>query len=319
MLCTILLALGLDQACVKTKQAVLQPDATPVEFTGKCQEGDCQDGSGTLLLDGGGQYVGGFVQGRFNDQGTITLANKMSFKGIFRFGRYGGGEVVAADGKKGTCLLGSDCLTGSGQIKFEDKTVYEGKFRMGLLEGYGFITTPEGKTYKGIYVKNKLEGNGTIISSSGSNVTGIFKDGKLDGAVTIIFKTGTRFTGTFKDGEYYKEGVLTFPNQITGKCIAGNCIDGTGSLVLSDGSTYQGGFKECRKHGNGVFVSADGAIYKGEYKEGKRHGLGTYIFPSGIKYTGTYKNDQRDGKGLYFFANGKTHSVTYENGVLKSE
>ncbi len=315
----VLLALSLSTACAKTKPIVLQADNSPVEFIGKCQEGDCQNGPGTLKLDGGGQYVGGFLQGKFNEQGMLTLPSGMSFTGNFRFGRYEGGAVVMADGKKGTCLKGTDCLNGTGQIKLEDKTVYEGRFRLGLLEGHGFITTPEGKTYKGLYLKNKLEGSGSITSTSGSSATGLFKDGKLYGEVMIIFKTGSKFTGIFKDGEYAKDGVLSFPNNISGKCLAGNCIDGIGTLIISDGSSYQGGFKDCRKHGNGVFTSPDGAVYKGEYKEGKRNGLGTYIFPSGIKYTGTYKNDQRDGKGLYFFANGKSHSVTYENGVLKSE
>ena len=80
----ISLALALTPACVKTKVAVIKPDTSPVEFTGKCQEGDCENGTGTLLLNGGGKYVGGFMQGKFNGQGALTLANNMSFTGNFR-------------------------------------------------------------------------------------------------------------------------------------------------------------------------------------------------------------------------------------------
>ena len=314
---TLLFALS---SCVSSSlTAIPKPDTSPVPMTGKCLQGNCQEGEGTFKLDVGGKYVGKFSQGKFNEQGTITLADGDSFAGLFNYGRYQGGGPVVVGGKKGNCLKDSDCLNGAGMITFEDKTVYDGKFRLGKLEGYAVVTTPDGKTYKGTYVKGKLEGPGTITTSNDVSLMGSFKNGQLNGKVMIIYPFGTRFAGTFKDGEYDSDGVMTFPNGITGKCKEGNCIDGTGTLVLSDGSSYRGGFKECRKNGYGIFTSADGGIYKGEYKDGKRDGVGTYIFPSGIKYTGSYKDDERDGRGVYFFANGTSHTVYYDKGVLKSE
>ena len=50
-------------------------------------------------------------------------------------------------------------------------------------------------------------------------------------------------------------------------------MEGRGTLVASDGSIYEGWFKENRKHGKGRIIHTNGAMFDGQFKEGKRHGL----------------------------------------------
>ena len=50
------------------------------------------------------------------------------------------------------------------------------------------------------------------------------------------------------------------------KCIAGNCLNGKGTMVLYSIQKYIGEFKEGRRHGQGTMRYPDGRVYKGEFK-----------------------------------------------------
>ena len=51
---------------------------------GKCIEGDCQDGHGTMTLPGGTRYVGEFKNGRFHGHGILTSPGGMKYEGYDR-------------------------------------------------------------------------------------------------------------------------------------------------------------------------------------------------------------------------------------------
>ena len=282
-----------------TKPKLFSPPPM-IDMSGHCANGSCQDGQGDFVLNSGGKYSGNFIGGRFNGKGKLTLAAGASFEGLFQDSRYkGGGKVSLPGWGDGKCESNTDCLEGrSGSLVLDNGYKYRGHFRHGMLNGFGAIITTDGKELKGVFADNLLNGQGTITTDDGASYRGGFVKGKMDGKVTIIFPSGSRFAGIFKGGTYVKNGKLTFPNGISGKCLSGDCVNGTGVLLLSDGGRYQGAFKDCRKDGKGSFTSADGSTYIGEYKKGKRHGLGTYIFPSGIKYIGTYVAGKRDGRGI---------------------
>ena len=44
------------------------------------------------------------------------------------------------------------------------------------------------------------------------------------------------------------------------------------------------------KNGYGVWVYSDGARYEGNFKNGKKNGQGTYTFADGTKYVGEWKD-----------------------------
>ena len=56
---------------------------------------------------------------------------------------------------------------------------------------------------------------------------------------------------------------------------------------LSEGGTYEGGFKDGLMHGEGVFRWHDGAIYKGKFDKGSKSWEGQYTRPDGSTYTKT--------------------------------
>jgi hypothetical protein len=55
-------------------------------------------------------------------------------------------------------------------------------------------------------------------------------------------------------------------------------MDGFGIYTWSDGRTYEGFYKEDKKHGYGIYKWSDSKSYSGWWYQGKQHGLGIYGF-----------------------------------------
>lgn len=54
-----------------------------------------------------------------------------------------------------------------------------------------------------------------------------------------------------------------------GKCIEGNCKNGTGTKEWPDGKKYVGEWKNGKRHGKGTMTHPDGKEQKGKWKNGK--------------------------------------------------
>ncbi len=104
-----------------------------------------------------------------------------------------------------------------------------------------------------------------------------------------------------------------------GKCTNGDCENGKGRYILTNGDKYIGEFKNKQPNGRGAYYFANGDIYKGEFKDGKRHGYGTMEWLTGDKYVGDYVQNQRQGDGAYYFADGRVKKGVFKQGVLVQE
>ena len=67
--------------------------------------------------------------------------------------------------------------------------------------------------------------------------------------------------------------------------------DGQGVNIWSDGSRYNGEWKNDLRHGKGIMIRSDGDKYEGEWKDDKRNGRGTCIYSNGDKYDGEWEDD----------------------------
>jgi hypothetical protein len=126
--------------------------------------------------------------------------------------------------------------------------------------------------------------------------------------------------------------------EITAQCTEGNCIDGKGKKVWSNGKVYIGDFKnglrdvsginefngykyngewkEDLLHGQGKFIWKDGDVYEGEWKDGKIHGQGKKTYNNKDVYEGAWKDGKRHGLGEFIYRNGKTHyEGQWKNGM----
>ena len=92
---------------------------------------------------------------------------------------------------------------------------------------------------------------------------------------------------------------------------------GTGTETYTNGSKYEGQYKDGKKHGTGTQTwgrgSWEGDRYEGQWKDGKRHGTGTYTEANGDTYEGQYKDGKRHGTGTYTWANGDKYEGQWQD------
>ncbi|MBX7108953.1 MAG: hypothetical protein K1X61_09930 [Chitinophagales bacterium] len=83
-------------------------------------------------------------------------------------------------------------------------------------------------------------------------------------------------------------------NAQSSGCISGNCVDGLGTYVFSDGAEYTGQWVGGQRTGIGSYDWADGAFYYGYFLNGKLEGNGIYLGNDQAKTT--YVGVFHDGK-----------------------
>lgn len=128
-----------------------------------------------------------------------------------------------------------------------------------------------------------------------------------------------------------------------GSCVVGDCENGTGTYVLSDGTkyvgefkgkgvahghgrisypsgnTYEGEFADDEYNGMGTFTTAEGT-YVGHFRSGKFDGQGTFVYRKGGVYIGQWHNGKYQGQGTYVYATGRTYIGEWDAGkIVKKE
>lgn len=140
----------------------------------------------------------------------------------------------------------------------------------------------------------------------------------------------------------YDKGKLTILNSHNDNvkeygCVWGDCVNGSGKFVYSDGSTYEGEFENGMRYGNGkqyfgsdiqyagqfkddefngkgVLIFSNGNIYVGEFKNGEYHGLGRLQYFNDEKYEGQFIEGNFNGRGTYIWPNGNRYEGSFVNG-----
>jgi hypothetical protein len=83
---------------------------------------------------------------------------------------------------------------------------------------------------------------------------------------------------------------------------------GIGTYYWSDGSKYEGEWKENNLHGYGFYNFTDNRSYIGQWRNNVMHGYGEFNWKDGKKYVGYYINDKKEGFGIYHW---QVHNKAY--------
>ncbi|MFM2063970.1 MAG: hypothetical protein RLZZ507_3641 [Cyanobacteriota bacterium] len=114
---------------------------------------------------------------------------------------------------------------------------------------------------------------------------------------------------TFEDGTKYY-GSLDEKNLFIGK----------GTMIFTDGSRYDGDFKNSKRHGCGKFSYpvniSSYEYYIGQFVNDKFNGLGKIKWKDGSEYRGHFRDSKCDGKGIFQFPDGSFKSGVWQNGDL---
>ena len=98
------------------------------------------------------------------------------------------------------------------------------------------------------------------------------------------------------------------------ECIKGDCKNGYGEYVFSDGDKYSGNWVKRKKTGQGIYEWIDGSKYEGGWLKNKYHGQGIMTH-DGYRYEGGWLKDKRSGQGIAEWKSG----ARYEGEWLKGK
>ncbi len=251
---------------------------------------------------------------------------------------------------KAQCISG-DCQNGTGIFIYPSGAKYVGQFRNGEIHGIGSCYYSDGSVYRGNWSQRYPEGKGTKTLSDGRSWSGSWKRGlPVDSEEQVIDNI---FPTVPISGQLMAEELV-----IQFGCLSGDCENGYGVMGYSDGSRYEGSFKNHKADGFGHFNYANGDYYKGEFREGLKHGngalysangekrgtwkegefmdslksglgciagdcvtgIGTYVYKdAAATYMGRFENGLPQGEGVITYTNGDRYEGKWENGTFNGK
>ena len=95
-----------------------------------------------------------------------------------------------------------------------------------------------------------------------------------------------------------------------------NTLQGENGLAhFRKGETYEGGYKDGKKHGTGKYVHSTGNVYYGEWIEDRREGQGKfYFFNRPYWFDGIFK-DLPQGHGVFHLTGDISYTGDWDQGV----
>jgi hypothetical protein len=209
------------------------------------------------IFPNGEKYVGAWLAGKPNGQGTITRPNGEKYEGAFLDGEPNGqGALTLPDGSKCVGAFVNGKIYGQGTKTWPDGRKYEGAWVDGKRHDQGTMTLPDGQKYEGAWVDNKSHGQGTHTWPSGQKYVGAWVDGKRHGHGTYTWPSGEKYVGAWVDDKKHGQGTMTFP----------------------DGSKYVGAWVDGKRHGHGTETLPDGSKYVGAWVNNARPARPRRIF-----------------------------------------
>lgn len=217
----------------------------------------------------------------------------------------------STDAENITCISG-DCENGFGKVQLPNNETIEGFFENGAPHGPSFLNKPESNiesfsSYNGDYNKpigfeyHYTKDKSSLLIDRETETAFAFIPGKNEFYVMQL------------SGSDIKKSIKLEPNS-SKTCQVGNCQDGAGLYVYSNGTTYMGFFKNGKRHGPGQLYFTNDQYYIGNFNQGVKSGLGNYAWDEDTYYLGEWKNDEFHGKGVYKYSSNNSKSGLWQNG-----
>ncbi len=218
----------------KTKGKKSGPKETLVigNFEGKLEE-NIRTGPGKLTWSDGSSYVGDFLNGMREGEGTyITEHGKHTYKGGWKQSqKHGKGVESWANGETyiGEYRLGK--FHGKG-VYASRRGRYEGMWTNGLKDGKGRMEWKHGDIYEGHWKQGRMHGSGTYTRGSDESMyIGEWKYGTRHGEGQQVEKDGYKYDGEWADNKKHGVGIVRYPN---GRWRKGQFENGEKKMWLTD-------------------------------------------------------------------------------------
>lgn len=107
---------------------------------------------------------------------------------------------------------------------------------------------------------------------------------------------------------------LNVASQTKTGCNSGNCENGKGVYIFSNGDKYEGNFIDSHLNGFGKYTDALGNVYTGNFKNDKFNGVGMFVRTDRTKYIGEFVDGKRNGLGTQWYSDSYKEKGKWENG-----
>ncbi len=277
--------------------------------------------------------VQGRIHGRLSDDGKILAANwyegNLEGKVILKI-QNGGNSFIGKWGRNDELLNGQ---------------------WIGVRESRNCITTTvRHKDFSGVWETNF--GSMEIVQDSAGRLSGKFSGQVNNGTISGYLDSATgQFKFTWQDDKFAGTGyfqLLKGNNGLYGEwwyrskkyggswygvrkdnvlgAIEGDCENGKGTYVWTNGSRYEGEWENGLQNGIGKLYMPDGSLkyrglwikgqFRGKILEGEvRHGIGKIEIPGRYIYEGEFRNYVPQGKGKITYTNGTIYQGDVKNGL----
>lgn len=270
-----------------------------------CTFGNCNNGNGTAAFKDGSRYSGLFRNGKFHGSGTLVFKDGSTYKGNFVNGK----------------------MSGEGRLVFVSGNEYSGSFDNNRFHGDGVMKFSNGDHYNGTWENNNMSGKGIYTFSTGDKYVGQFHNGMMDGKGALLYSDGSKLEGVWSRNQ--RDGVFVFTpvsgaiqKQIWKSDIFKEIVPSTTNLVQQsihiNGNSSRNEIVDCNliscHEQKGDYTFSDGTVYNGYFKNGKPDGYGRATYKNGKIYTGIWKNGMPEGEGTYTYASGKVVKGQWKQG-----
>lgn len=279
---------------------------------------------GTKNYPNGDKYVGEWVGGKANGQGTYTSkASAAMYSGQFAADTFSGaGTMTWTNGAKFIGQWKNDSAV-SGTITYANGTTAVGTVRNAVFYASAqqpqVVATQQPPTVAtqqpqaGVNQQATLAPQIKLPPCSGTDTK------KWDMCVGTLDVFGESYIGEWKNGKYHGQGKLkTASGRVQagefkeGEYIARQTVDGVRVLLANrkrDLPPCQGSnptkFDMCF----GTFTFSEGVKYTGEWEKGMASGQGVRLLKSGARSEGNFVEGELNGQGIFISADGKTTIV----------
>jgi hypothetical protein len=295
----------------------------------QCSAGNCIEGKGTMLFEGGAKYIGDFVGGRMHGQGILYFTSGDKYLGTFvNQQREGQGKYVFTNGNQYIGAFHQSRFEGQGVMSFANGDKYNGNWDNDQPNGKGVYSFKSGNEYNGTLSNGEFQGIGTMVYADGSKYVGSWKSSRRSGkgamynAYSVVLKNGTWENDIFIAADN-SAVVVTETKPQAKPQPKPKPQDAVVVTNTTKPTTTTKTYKNCNEaycsDCEGQYTYLDGSKFTGDFMNGYPEGNGTMAYISGDKYVGGWKSHSPHGEGIMHYKSGRVLGAEWRLGEMVRE
>lgn len=218
------------------------------QYFGQLKPGNQFDGIGQLLTSNS-LHIGYFKAGKKTGSSRTYLSQNRYIKATWDSDEIHGKCFYEDNdlGHNSTIEYVRGMKEGAGIEKWDDGTIFKGRYQNDVREGEGEMTWSDGNSFKGEFRKGCIDGKGKYVWSDGKTYEGDWKQDKMHGQGTFSWPDGRKYVGSYIEDQ--KEG--------------------HGIFYWSDKKKYDGQWLKGKQHGSGKYYDGTGVCKEGFWNQGQ--------------------------------------------------